>query len=254
LWDTVLSESEPDINSLHWDGPSAADRRAFENALGLCSSDLTEAEVKDLRPRSDDVIAAEQTRLVLRKVHDALPVDSSEPTISLSSAQFAIYVVRDPRDVAVSLAHHMAISLPEAVEMMLTRAVIGAADRPDTLLQQHLSSWPSHVESWTSCDRLPVFVVRYEDALTDPAETFGHLFRRIGIDVEPSELTTAVDRVRFDRLAAQEAAHGFQEKAPSSSPFFRSGKAQGWKEVMPPPLVRRFSELAGSVMKRLGYD
>ena len=143
--------------------PMAASRQAFDDALGIDSADLTADEIDLLRPRADEVIAAQDRRdgeIRLRKVHDALFTGpAGEPVVSVAAARCAVYVIRDPRDVAVSLAHHTdrAPGLRRRVHGLAERRRWRPPrDRLEPQLRQRLGTWSEHVESWTDQETIPV--------------------------------------------------------------------------------------------------
>lgn len=175
--------------------PMAASRQAFDDALGIDSADLTPDEIDLLRPRADEAIAAQDRRagdVRLRKVHDAFFTGpTGEPVVSAAAARCAVYVVRDPRDVAVSLAHHVDKPLDYVVGYMgsANAAVAAGDDRLEPQLRQRLGTWSQHVESWADQETIPVVVVRYEDCLQGPANVWSSVLDFAGLPVEP-------DRVR----------------------------------------------------------
>jgi len=239
--------------------PMAASRQAFDDALGIPSADLTAEEVDLLRPRADEAIEAEDARagnLRLRKVHDALFTGSGgEPVVSIAAARCAIYVVRDPRDVAVSLARHTDRPVGYIVEYMAsaTATVAAAVDRLEPQLRQRLGTWSEHVESWVDQDHVPTLVVRYEDCLQDPVAIWSAVLDFAGLEVDNRRVSAAVAACSFPRLQDQEKREGFHERTSPSSPFFREGGAGGWRMVLPAELAARIESDHRGVMERFGY-
>jgi aryl sulfotransferase len=87
-------------------GTIASSRERFDEATGVEASDLTYAEIDELRPAVYRYLAAEAHRAtMLIKVHDAYtdtPV--GEPLFPADISQGVIYILRNPLDVAVSFA------------------------------------------------------------------------------------------------------------------------------------------------------
>ena len=88
----------------------------------------------------------------------------------------AIYVVRDPRDVAVSYSAYTGRSIDEIITFM---ADPRAANRgTDVQVFEFLSSWSAHARSWVGAkNRL---LLRYEDLLANPEAAFGRVARFLG--------------------------------------------------------------------------
>jgi len=261
-----------DLNRLRAPGTAsiASDRARVEDALGIPSSLLTADEIDLLRPRVDEVFAGFAGRMleddgedpyaesssILCKIHDALFCGpAGETIVSIAATQAAIYVVRDPRDVAVSYAHHNAWSHERAVvelgdpEAAMSRSVHGIRSQ----VRQRLGTWSEHVSSWLDQSLIPVHVVRYEDCHRDPVTTFSAALQFAGFDADPADVAVAVDTARFDRLQEQETASGFRERPAQTDRFFRRGVAGAWRDELAHELAARVEADHGDVMRRLGY-
>lgn len=246
-----------DVNKLRGN-PSAAERAPFDAAAGLASSTLTPEEVELLRPRIDEAVAADARGPLLRKIHDGLyPGPEGEPILSVPATRAAVYVVRDPRDVAVSYAHH-AGETPEWACAHLgdpAAAMSAGHDRLHRQLRQRLGTWSQHVRSWIDDAPFPVEVVRYEDCAERPMETFTRVLRFVGYGgLDEARVADAVERAAFVRLRAAEERQGFQERTPESGHFFRRGEAGSWREELSAELSARIEREHGETMARFGYQ
>ena len=248
----VREEGRPaSINALI--GQSVIDRDVFDDYIGIPSADLTCDEILRLKPLLYELLAAEWPRPAFVKVHDACVRTPVGPLFPRSATAAAVYLVRNPLDVAVSYAHHMQFPIDEAVAA-LNRPVVAAVSRRGmtSVLPQWYLTWSRNVSSWLEAE-LPVRVVRYEDMLEDPAAAFGAIVRHAGLEWNPARLARAVDQARFDRLRAQERKEGFSERQPTAPSFFRSGTAGGWRTALTPALVRSVVDAHAPVMERFGY-
>ncbi len=142
----------------------ASSRQLLDEVLGLNSSELPPDEVEVLRPRAYEALAREAKGSVVLKVHDGWTMTrAGEPLFSPAITRAVIYVVRDPRDVAVSCAHHYMLSMDQAVSQLAgDRTASNPRGGISTQVPQRLLSWSAHVESWLDAPRMPVLVVRYE--------------------------------------------------------------------------------------------
>jgi len=196
-------------------------------------------------------VAAEVDGLCLIKTHQALVMDRGHPTINLAVTAGAIYVVRNPLDVAVSFAHHMGGEIDDAIDHMLTENVETAPD--DSTVYEVYGSWRQHVESWTHAPRRALRVMRYEDMLADPKGAFGALAAHLLTHPAPAQLDLAIARASFERLRAQEDAGGFREKPKAAERFFREGRAGQWRERLSRRQIRRIVIANADLMRRFGY-
>ena len=243
------------INDLHTI-PSAASRELIDAALGISSSDLTTDETHRLRPRVYEHLASESPNGRFIKIHDALPVrGDSVSVVPANATAGAVYVVRNPLDVAVSLAHHEGRSIDAIIDDMGNEqhTVGGSPEQYSPLVPQHVRSWSSHVESWLDSP-LKTSVIRYENALVQPLEIFSRVARFCGLPDDHDRVRKAVEFSSFDELKGQEHEHGFAERSQRSNSFFRQGNAGGWKDVLTTAHVDRIIRDHGRVMERVGYS
>ena len=195
--------------------------------------------------------------LVLRKVHDCFwRTSSGDAIFDASVSRGAIYLVRDPRDVSVSWAHHRGATLDRIIEKMADPAVVIAGDpgRLWTQLPQPLGTWSGHISSWLDGAHMPTLVLRYEDLLADPHGCLAVAARHLGIATDVHMIERAVETTRFDVLRAQEEAWGFRERRPgSTAPFFRRGVAGDWRNWL--SAAQEASLVYGhrAAMARFGY-
>ena len=238
LANLTAGESGPaDINNLDERGGIASSRDEFEAATMLDSGLLSHDDIDCLRPRVYEAIAAEASEQRWIKVHDAYTATpGGEPLLGRNVARAAVYLVRDPRDVAVSLAHHNSTSIDDAIKLMnaadsaLCRGLKGLAPQ----LRQKLTGWSGHVTSWLDQTDVPVHTVRYEDLVAAPAECLGAALAFAGRSATPSDIERAVRHADFAELQRQESEKGFAERMSRTTPFFRGGRAGGWRETLAP--------------------
>lgn len=252
----VSEDAEPaGINDLD-DGLHAASRELFERLTGLESTELTAAEIDRARPAMYRQWAIESEVPLFVKVHDAWRRnDRGQPIFPAEATALALYIVRNPLDIVASLANHYALSCDEAIDVMgdKDRVLAASLRQAAPQLRQFVSSWSGHVHSWLDVAGLPLHVVRYEDMMQAPAKTFGALVQATGLALELDKLEKAVGNSTFERLRNQEARQGFKERLSRSGPFFRRGRAGGWREELTAEQVKRVMADHGSMMQRFGY-
>jgi aryl sulfotransferase len=230
-------------------------RGEFEEHFGVESSDLTQAEMDAARPELHRAIArASKDPLILRKVHDRCWFTSSgERAFPPEVSRGAVYIVRDPRDVAVSLAHFYGMDLEAAVGLMgdSARTIARSSFRLTFQLSQPLGSWSEHVAGWLDDAAMPLLPIRYEDMLADSARELEKVARFLGLPLEACAQAAAAST--FSTLRGQEDQRGFRERMPATKRFFRQGRSGEGKEKLPTPLLERIEAEHGAVMARLGY-
>jgi len=255
-----------DINRLP--GGIASARGKFEHLTLLDSSLLSHDEIDALRPRvhaaqaaddnvtDDDEEPASDLPVRFVKVHDAYVYTSENEALLAGegAACGAIVIVRDPRDIAPSLANHIRFGIDEAIAFMNdARACFsGRVDRAHLQLRQRLLTWTAHVTSWLGQTDIPVHLVRYEDLQDDPVATLRAVLGFAQYSASTAAIERAVRLSGFERIAALERQSGFRE-APSQRRFFRRGMAGAWRDELTPAQAARIEEDHAAMMQRLGY-
>lgn len=245
-----------DINDLYEQGGSASNRSEFEALTMLDSALLSHDEIDCLRPRIYEAMTAEEVGQRWIKVHDAYTnTPCGEPLFGRGLPCAAVYLVRDPRDVAVSLAFHHSTSLDSAVRLVNSADGVYCDSREgqDRQLRQRLTGWSGHVTSWLDQTEVPVHVVRYEDLLAAPASQFAAALAFAAKPATAAEIERAVRYADFAELRRQENEKGFMERISRTTPFFRSGRAEGWRDMLATEQVAAIERCNGAVMTRLGY-
>jgi hypothetical protein len=246
-------EHAPTINEAIRHSGFAASRAAFEAATMLESDLLFPDDIDLLRPRLYDDRAAADGALWI-KVHDAYSYLADGQPMLGTAPGAAIYLVRDPRDVAISFAHFSNISIDDSIAYLGSTGKTLGRDRlgGPTQLRQKLLDWSGHVESWTRQTCVPVLAIRYEDLSADPVAEVARALRFAGQDALREDVERAVARTSFDALQRQEAELGFVEGR-GATPFFRSGRSGGWREILSREQRRRIEDGHAAVMERFGY-
>lgn len=224
----------------------------LHEVLGISGSTMTRTELAPLRRLAGALITSDVTEPVIRKVHDAYVPDGDGVPLPLAPGENrAIYVVRDPRDVVTSYAHHFGVEQAEAVRVMRNGS-FGDVRTLDPFAYV-LTEWSTHVESWCDQRDMPVLVLRYEDLHTDPCGALRRVLELIGVARTDDEIARAVGECEFTRLALDEVVTGFTEAPAPDRVFFRRGQAGAWRDELSTGLVEQVERDHARVMHRFGY-
>lgn len=242
----------PDEIRDYTDSESRTDR--YAELAGKPSTGLTIQEISELRPQVHALIAAraQGTRLVM--THNFCGSFEGQPLFNWQVTAGAIYVLRNPLDVAVSMTHHFGLTLDEAIDRLGDDRV---ASINDAVAVSHLiGSWSAHVAGWAeAAERSPgrIIVLRYEDLLEKPAKHFAKAARLIGLGQDRARIERAVRHTAFQTLASLEQKHGFVEAVDEKTRFFFKGRANQWREVLSRGQVQRIVHEHREQMQRFKY-
>jgi hypothetical protein len=167
-----------------------------------------------------------------------------------------IYLVRDPRDVAVSEYHFDLKKRYIAADMTLEQFI-----KPFLAGEtSSYGSWWEHVASWVGTRHgNPRFLLaRYEDLLADPIGETAKIAEFLGIAADTERIKSAVERSSADRMRKLEKEDADKWTGTKNTrqeiPFVRAAKSGGWKESLPPHSVEEIEVAWSPLMNFLGYE
>jgi len=224
----------------------------YATLSGLPESEIDHAVVAEWRERVHLWLANAKPHDVFVKTHSLIGLLEGRPLITPAATAGAIYIVRNPFDVAVSFANHYQVSTGRAVEIMT---------EPDQYLpassgqvEQFIGDWGQHVRSWTTVPGLTRHVMRYEDMLASPRKAFGDLVAFLGLPADRQRLRKAVKFSSFKELSHQESQEKFVESRPDGKvKFFRAGKIGAWRDALDPADVDKMIDRHRDLLQKFGY-
>jgi len=253
----LINDGKVDINQMASDGIFSS-RETFDMATDIDSRDLYDDEAKLMVADVYRRIATEKNSLSIIKIHDFFgPDPEGNNLVPGDVTQCAIYFIRNPLDIAASLANHMDFSIGEAINMLNNDSAT-MANQANNLnknpqFTQFLSSWSDHVNSWTLRPKFPVCAIRFEDMLADTFNTFSKILNFIGWEYSDSQIKNAITATSFEILNRQETQKGFKEKSNVSPVFFRSGKMGKWQEELNVNQISKIITINKQVMNKYQY-
>ncbi len=223
--------------------------------MGVSSADLELAEILAWRPAMLRKMCDQIDQPTLVKCHDMrLRLTDCDWQLPADVSLGGLYLVRNPRDVALSLAGLLdktvdeAISRMEMSDLVMGRSLHGQKEALPNLW----GSWSQNVESWLATEPFPVHVVRYEDLRRDTAGFFAGMLKALGVEPDDGHLAAAVAATDLASLRHQEDTKGFKER-PSRHRFFGDGRVGGWRDRLTFDEVQRIEAIHGQTMRKLGY-
>jgi hypothetical protein len=169
-----------------------------------------------------------------------------------------IYIVRDPRDVALSYydfqRKYMQIPDDYPLDRYVDDFVAGR------LISADWGSWKENVASWiyTRGKRDSLLLLRYEDIMSDTAKELGRIAAFFNIPPDPERIQLAIERSSADRMRQLEKLEEDKWVATKNRrkdiPFVRVAKSGGWKTSLPESCVHQIESAWGELMTTLGYE
>lgn len=233
----------------------AGSRFLIDTFTGLDSSCLFSGEAAALRPSVYNAMSRKARRLLLLKVHDAYTfLPDGAPLFPPESSFGTLYIIRNPLDIVPSLMNHFCCGIEKAITL-LNDQKFGVHNGQNGLnqLDQSYLDWSGHVLSWVSAADMNVHVIRYEDMIRSPRETFGGAIRFLGIEKTEKDILKAIEQASFENLKRKEREKGFKEKPQHAQSFFRKGQAGSWREYLSEEQAQEIVTKHADVMRRFDY-
>jgi len=167
-----------------------------------------------------------------------------------------IYVVRDPRDVALSQFH-----------FYRKRGLLEDGYPPERFAPRFVAgettpygSWGENVAGWlaTRQNRPGFLLLRYEDMLEDAARELNKVASFLEIPPDAERIANAVRRSTADEMRKLEKSQARLWSSTKGTrqdvPFVRAAKSGGWRTGLPEAAVAQLEAAWGHLMKHLGYE
>ena len=202
------------------------------------------------------------------KTHSYLFNIDNNPFTDLNNTLGAIYIIRDPRNVVISYAHHFATSVDDAAHQLVNSINMGGnltSQKPSDRTKVYLGSWSSNFNSWKSLKTPGKYLlIKYEDLINNKKETFLkmlefiHKLKKVRLVVDNTKLDNAIASTSFKKMQNLEKEKGFIEskidnKTGKNIPFFNLGENNKWEKSLNSEIVKKIENAFGKEMKELGY-
>ena len=170
-----------------------------------------------------------------------------------------IYIVRDPRDVAVSFYHYAIkikwIEQDYPIAEFVPRLIAGEFD----VRAGWAATWSDHVMSWVSMrsDSDGFLLLRYEDMIQNTEHELSRVARFLHFEPTKERLSRAVQLSSADHMRNLEKreARDWQltQNTRQDKPFVRAAKSGNWERALPPASVALIESAWAPAMRSLGY-
>ncbi len=242
-----------DINSIYKSSISEATASRYQRYLsdGEVTTNLTTEEICKLRPSVHSDLARDAQGTIFVKTHNILADYCGHLLHNPHVTSGAIYIVRNPLDVTISLSKYFNYSIDEAIDHM-AEEMIGTPNEIEHVTQV-ISSWSNHVDSWTKNNDPKCLIVKYEDMIDNPLKTFRKVESFLGMKKDPRRLRKAIKFSSFINLSLQENKQGFVEKYQHTNKFFRQGMKNQWLDILNEKQAKKIIDINYNQMVKFKY-
>ena len=195
------------------------------------------------------------------KTHSSLARINDCNFTDFNNSLGAIYVVRDPRNVVTSFAHHYNLSTDQAVSVMIDpkRWLV----KTDLVYKTFMSSWSINYNSWKQMKNKVLFV-KYEDLLNRKKTTLIKIFKFLdelgfkNLKLDMAKLNKVIESSDFSTMQKLEENEDFKEgvidqETGKRKTFFRLGPKNDWKQILDNKYREKIEIVFKKEMTELGY-
>ena len=223
----------------------------FENKVYINNDELHFDWISQNIIKCQNILNNKSNHLNIFKTHSAKHKNFTNETVN---AGF-IYIVRDPRDVVVSLQNFSGKEIDKTIdEFLFSKSLMISTNGA----QELLSTWELNVQSWLNYNSVSRLIIKYEDLKLNPKEIilnitkFLNKIHRLNINLSDQDIDKIVENTKFNNLKKLEDKNGFDE-ATIHSNFFRSGTSNQWKDVLTNTQINLIEKNLKSMMRYFNY-
>jgi hypothetical protein len=167
-----------------------------------------------------------------------------------------IYIVRDPRDVAISYYNFQRKYRHIADDYPLVRYVGDFVH--GRLNSASWGTWNENVGSWLVRDGASDFLLlRYEDMIANPERELAKIASFFRVELTPQRLAAAIERSSARQMRELERTEGAEwvttKDKREDIPFVGTATSGAWKTKLPDESVAEIESAWGPLMVRVGY-
>jgi len=200
------------------------------------------------------------------KTHNTLIEFEGYKFTSPKQTRGAIYIVRDPRNVVLSMSHHYSLTYEESFKKMINSeaSLLEKTFNNDHSNFTFLGSWSNHYKSWRDNNEFKVLFLKYEDFEKNAEKEFKKILSFIyelkneKFIINDKKFSNALKSTNFTTLKNKENVYGFEESIYSDKGkklnFFNIGFQNKWQKKLPHDIVKKINLSLKNEIIELGYN
>tara|TARA_B100000902_G_scaffold164534_1_gene159553 strand:+ start:976 stop:1815 length:840 start_codon:yes stop_codon:yes gene_type:complete len=207
-------------------------------------------------------INKEKGKVKFFKTHSSFSKINNYNFTDLQNTLGVIYIVRDPRNLVNSLAHHYNFSIDEAIDTMIDKEKF--MSRTDKNAEVFAGSWNFNYNSWKNLEQhKKYFLVKYEDLITNKKTIILKVFKFLNslgmkFDIDMIKLNRVIKTTEFEAMKIKEKKETFteamiDEKTGNRKIFFNLGPKNDWRVNLDKKNRKKVEKAFSKEMEELGY-
>ena len=211
---------------------------------------------------AQNFINKEKGKVKFFKTHSSFSKIDDYNFTDLQNTLGVIYIVRDPRNVVTSLAHHYDLSMDEAIDTMIDEKKF--MSRTDKNAEVFAGSWNFNYNSWKNLEQhKKYFLIKYEDLITNKKSIILKVFKFLNslgmkLDIDMVKLNKVIKTTEFEQMKMMEQKETFteamiDEQTGKRKIFFNLGPNNDWRVNLDNKNKEKIEKTFSKEMEELGY-
>ena len=207
------------------------------------------------------LINKENKKIKFIKTHSSLCKINNYNFTDLKNTLGVIYIVRDPRNVVTSFAHHYNLNIEEATDTLIdeSRWLV----KTEKMYKTFLGSWSVNYNSWKQLNER-FMLVKYEDLVNKKKTILIKIFKfiqtlnKVKLKIDMVKLNKVIQTTEFYKMKTLEQKQIFNESIVDSGTgkrktFFNLGPQNDWKKILNDTSRKKIETSFKKEMYELGY-
>ena len=202
--------------------------------------------------------------IIFLKTHLAnILINKTTPTINEDCSLCAIYIVRDPRNIILSLKNHYKIENKECLNFLMNeKNFICIKNKESSKAYTPILSLSSNYLSWKNQQNVNTIFIKFEDLVFDQENTFIYILNNLkkftNFEIDKKKIKNIVKTTKFEYLRKLEEKEGFIENKIMAIQnnkrfFFNKGGKQNFNKDLEKNIIDEINNKYKELLLQLNY-
>jgi len=209
-------------------------------------------------------ISSTDKEIIFLKTHLAnLTINKIYPTINKDYSICSIYIVRDPRNVILSLKNHYNLDIKECLNFLMNdKNFICIKNKDLSKGYTLILDWASNYLSWKNQKNINTIFIKFEDLVLDQEKTFIYILNTLkkfmNLNIDKKKIQNVVKSTNFKYLRQLEEKEGFIENKimgiqDNKNFFFNKGIERNFNKDLDPSIIEEIKNKYKNLLLELNY-
>ena len=209
-------------------------------------------------------ISSTDKEIIFLKTHLAnLTINKIYPTINKDYSICSIYIVRDPRNVILSLKNHYNLNIKECLNFLMNdKNFICIKNKDLSKGYTLILDWASNYLSWKNQKNINTIFIKFEDLVLEQEKTFIYILNELkkfmNLNIDQKKIENVLKTTNFKYLRQLEENEGFIENKimgikDNKNFFFNKGIEQNFNKDLDPSIIDKIKKKYKNLLLELNY-